>query len=122
MWTRLRAWWYGYFIKVKAWPPDVREYVVRSGLKIAKNSNLSPKQQSEIAAREVMIGLSGGEEDLSAEFKAELLRDGMSRLGQIPLEHCADCGRPVFTHEANWIDGKPHCKSGDCYKVKPPRE
>jgi hypothetical protein len=75
---------------------------------MAKKASLSPQQQIEIATRQVMIGLSGEEENLSPEFKAELLRDGMSRLGQIPLEHCAACGTPVFTHEAVSIDGKPY--------------
>jgi hypothetical protein len=111
MFMRLRSWWYLHLVKAKAWPPDVREYIVRSGLEMTKKASLSPQQQSEIATRQVMIGLSGEEENLSPEFKAELLRDGMSRLGQIPLEHCAACGTPVFTHEAMSIDGVPYCKS-----------
>ncbi len=110
MFISLRAWWYEHFVKRQAWPADVREYIVRSGLEIVKKANLSPEKQSEIATMELMGALSD-EDNLSPEFKAELLGDAMKRLGEIPLEHCTNCKRPVFTHEAIRIDAKPYCKS-----------
>lgn len=117
MFMRPRAWWYEHFIKREAWPRDVREYIIRSGLKTLKKANLSPEKQSEIATMELMGALE--DENLSSELKSDLLGDAMKRLGEIPLEHCANCGRPVFTHEAKTIAEKPYCKSCGSRKSEP---
>jgi formylmethanofuran dehydrogenase subunit E len=107
----MRVWWYEHFVKADHWPPYVREYMVRQGWKeLARAKSLSPEKQAEVATRELAAALSD-DEYLTSAFKSELLADGMTRLGKIPLDHCAGCKSPVFTHEAAWLDGKPYCKS-----------
>jgi len=61
-------------------------------------------------------------EKLSPELRSDLLGDAVNRLGQIPLEHCAACGRHVFAHEATRIGGKPYCKSCGSQKATPGSE
>lgn len=103
-----RAWWYSRFRKDQDWPPDVRIYFFRRGVKtLGKVKQIPPEKQAEIATTEITAALSG--QDLPPEFLEELLADGMQRLAEIPLEQCAACGRPVFTHEAIVVDGKPRC-------------
>lgn len=111
MWTPVRAWWYQHFAKSEAWPPDVRELIIRSALKTLKGSKLAPKEQEELAKRLLVGALSEEYEDLSSELRADLLVEGMGRLGQLPTENCAGCGTPVFTHEALRVDGKFYCAS-----------
>jgi formylmethanofuran dehydrogenase subunit E len=113
MLIRLRAWWYQRFVKGEAWPPDVREYILRSALKTLKKSeNLSPETQSELARTLIAGALSPDENpNLSPQFMEEFLLEGVKLLGQIPGEDCVSCGKPVLTHEATMIDGKLYCKS-----------
>jgi hypothetical protein len=110
MFIGLRVWWYEHFVKREAWPPDVVEYIYRSSLEMLKKANLSPEQQSEIAKIELAAVLES--ENLGGGLRSELLGDALERLGEIPLEDCASCKCPVFTHEAIRIGAKPYCK--DC--------
>ena len=110
MWIRARAWWYLHFVKAEAWPPDVREYILRSSLRaMGDGTGLKPEQQVEVATHEI-AALS--REDLTPEFKLEMLRDGFQRLARVPSETCSACGLPVYTHSARKADGKSyheHC-------------
>ena len=91
-------------------PAEVRVYVLRRAVKwLEKAKVVSPDVQRAIATAELATALSDYE--LCPGLVSELIADGMNRLGQIPLEHCATCGRPVFTHEAVKIDDKSYCES-----------
>lgn len=108
----LRAWWYLHIVKKnRAWPPDVREPVLKNGLKmLKKGKNISPEQQTKISIAELTAALGGEPGDLSPELVNELIGDAFNRLRQVPLEHCAACGRPVLTHKATMLDGKFYCE------------
>ena len=103
----LRRWWYWNYVKNEAWPPDVRGYFVRKSLEeLAKAKNVKPEMQQDISAAELSTALCGKPSDLSPEIKMELRHDGFRRITQIPHEHCATCGMPVFTHLATTVGGK----------------
>jgi hypothetical protein len=90
----------------------VREYIFRQGVKtLARLKNLSPKIQEEVALQDLTAALSEDDKYLTPGFKSELLADGMHRLGQIPLEHCALCKRPVFTHKAKIVNDRFYCET-----------
>jgi hypothetical protein len=105
MFIKLRAWWCYRFVKREAWPSDIAEYVFRSGVKTLERANLSPQQQNEIAITELNGVLTS--DHLSPELRGDMLEDALKRLAKIPLEHCTNCERPVFTHEATMIEGQP---------------
>jgi len=109
MWTPLRVWYYTKFVKNEAWPSDVREYVVRRGLKRIDRSNSSPEQQEEIAIKEISAALQ--DDELSPELMADLLEDGLKRLKNLPVKHCTACGVSILAHDAIITDGKPYCKN-----------
>jgi len=104
MLIRARAWWYLHFVRPENWPPDVREYIIRSSLRMmGDGTGLKPEQQLELAVREIAALWS---DDLSPEIVQELWSDGLRRLARVPHETCAICGRPVPTHIAQKADGK----------------
>lgn len=113
MFMRLHVWWYEHFVKSEAFPPDIREYIVRRSWKrFAQEKNLAPQVQEELATKELAAALSDDDNEyLSPEFKTELLADAMHRFGQIPLEHCAACKGPVLVHKAIIMNGKYYCES-----------
>lgn len=44
MWMPLRVWWYLHVEKQKALPPDLKEYLLRRGMKrLSKAKNISPR-------------------------------------------------------------------------------
>lgn len=93
-------------------PPDVKEHVIRRGWKmLSKTKNIQPEVQKELSVTELTAALTAAPGELSGEFRDELIADGFDRLRQIPLEHCAACGRPVFTHEGVKIDHKFYCET-----------
>ena len=111
MFIRLRAWWYERFVRSEAWPPDVREYVARSGLQMLTNVNLSAEAQTELAKRLLSLALCDEYQNLSPEFRADMLAESFCRFGKIPTERCVSCKSPVLTHEAIMIEGTPYCKT-----------
>ena len=108
----VRAWWYRHIAKQKEVPLDVRKYLLKRGLKLLRKiENPTPEQQQEIATAELTAAL-GGEPGLLSESPGDLLGEAMTRLAQIPLEHCTSCHRPIFTHKAVKKDDRFYCP--DC--------
>jgi hypothetical protein len=111
VWLRLRAWWYLRLRSKAQLPMDVREYLLRSGLKdFRKAKNPSPKTQSDIAENLLLAAMTVENGGISDELRGELLQEGMSRLAQIPSDNCFKCQRPIFIHQAFKIDEKFHCE------------
>jgi len=94
------------------WPSDVRLYILRRGIRMLETAkkDIPPEVQEEIALRELGAALSDADY-LDETTKSELLGDCMHRLGQIPLEHCVRCRRPIFTHKAKRVEGRFYCET-----------
>lgn len=82
---------------------------MRRGLKRIDKGNPSIQQQEQIAIREISAALEN--EELGSELSDDLLEDGLNRLRQLQVEHCAACGLSIFAHDAVIVDGKSYCKS-----------
>lgn len=107
-----RAWWYKRIAKEEKVPPDVRRYFINTGLKqLRRIKNPTPEEQIEIAQLMMEAALRAEPEILS-EPRGDLLGDAVKRFGSIPLEHCATCHRPIFTHEAVKMENTFYCP--DC--------
>jgi hypothetical protein len=101
-WERLRSWWYSL-------PKSRREYSIRSGMRqIRKAKNVTPEEQVE--AGTAMIAAAGSPHKISQRLRGDLLEEGLKRLASIPGDHCAECKRPVFFHQAIKKDGKLYCE------------
>jgi hypothetical protein len=70
---------------------------------MGEGTGLTPEQQLEVAKHEI-AALS--RDDLTHEFKVEMLRDGFKRAARVPSETCPACGLQVYTHLARKADGK----------------
>jgi len=104
LWTPLLAWWCQHFVTISAWPPDVREYIIRSALgMVGDGRGLGPEDQLKLAKME-MFAMS--RDDLTPELKLMLLRDGDERWARVPHEKCARCGLQVPTHQATSVGGE----------------
>lgn len=91
-------------------PRDVKEYVLRRAMnRVRKARTVSPEKQSELAAVLMRPVLTAEPGELSPKLIDELIATSFGLLGRVPLEHCATCGRPVFTHEAIKKDDKFYC-------------
>lgn len=107
----VRAWSYLRFLKKKQVPPDVKSYLLNNGIKtLRKAKGASPEQQLTIAEELLRAALFSEPGDLD-RLPSELIGEGMTRLAQIPLEHCTNCDAPVFTHEAINRGGLFYCKN-----------
>ena len=110
MWMPLRAWWVLRKCRSqnKMLPSDVKQYFIRQGLKDIREAEkygpVPPEKQVEIATLELEAALEGT--PIDRQLAEKLLGDAFARMGQIPSRDCAQCCRPVFTHEAVQKDGK----------------
>jgi hypothetical protein len=107
----LRVWWYQTIVKDKTPPPEIRKYLVKSGMRTLKKvKNLPPEVQQRVALQVLTAALDDKDGTFDG-IHSEMIADAMQFLGAIPLEHCATCKRPVFTHEATKTGDQYFCAS-----------
>ena len=111
LWMPFLAWWYLRVDKTKTPPPKVRRYLMKRGIqRLTKAQGLPPEVQQKVAMEELIAALDDPDGVFDGMW-SEMSADAMTRLAQIPLEHCASCNRPVFTHQATKIDAAYYCES-----------
>ena len=112
----IRAWWYTRG-DPKRIPLDVREYIIRRYIRTMSEANLTLQQKSKFSENLYMgiVGLDARQ--LSNELRNEMAALSSNLLGQIPLDHCVHCKRPVFIHESVKTETGYLC--GECKDEKP---
>jgi len=114
LWMPIRAWHYLHSKQTP--PPAVRRYMVKVGIqKLKRSKSLPPEEQARLATQ-VMTAALDDKEGVFEGMHSDLLGEGMAMLGRIPLEHCASCRKPVFTHEAMKLCEEYYCDT--CGKAK----
>jgi hypothetical protein len=115
VWTLpLRGWWYIRIARKRTPPPEVRRYLMTTGLNQLKNyPNLPTELQEKVAIEELAAVL---EDDAFEGMAGDLIEDAFTRLGSVPLEHCTTCKCPVLRHEATRVGDSYYCET--CGKAK----
>lgn len=85
---------------------------MKTGLEQIRDQNILPAMQAKIGC-ELLVAAC---DDVFSGMANDLVSDGLERLGSIPLEHCARCKAPVFTHQATQIAGRHYCET--CAKAE----
>jgi formylmethanofuran dehydrogenase subunit E len=105
----VRVWLFTHFRKEQTPPPEMRRYLVRRGIKLLKKVKKLPPEIQKKTAMELMQAALDDKEGVFEGMHSEMIADAMKFLGSIPLECCANCAGPIFTHEAVKINGAYFC-------------
>lgn len=112
-----RSWYYRVIAKGTP-PPEIRRYLMKSGIRNLQKVKLSPEEANKVGV-EVLATALGDEDGVFQGMHDEMVSSAMAVLGSIPLDHCATCKRPIFIHESTKIDDRYFCENcGQAEKAK----
>jgi hypothetical protein len=116
----LRAWWYQRVNKGQTPPPEVRRYLMRSGIRMLKRVKKLPPETQEQVATQMLAAALDDKDGVFEGMHDEMIADAMAFLGTLPLEHCATCKRPIFTYKATIIGDMYYCEN--CGQAQRPEQ
>jgi hypothetical protein len=115
----VRAWWYRTFKKDVVAPPEIRRYLMKSGIAdLKKAKHLAPGVREKVATQ-VLAAALDDDEGVFAGMHDSMVADAMQFLSGVPSEHCAGCGSPIFIHKAIKIDERYFCEGCGQARKKP---